>query len=182
MTASSSKYTPDQDLQSLVSLSDPTSYCSSSGSLGFFVSLKHAKLLLPGGLLHSLFPLSGTLCPCIPKVSITYMFASNKRLLRLSYASATVLGTGDTAVSRGGKKSLLPLSVCPSSWHLWSFRKSLLIANLKFKVIQCFVFLFIVSSHVCATFWDEGPCLSCSSLYFKGRMLPEAIMCWGNSC
>ena len=61
------------------------------------------------------------------------------------------------------------MSVCASSWHLWLFRKSLLITNLKFNVIQFFVFLFIVSSHMCAPFWDEGPCLSCSSLYFKGR-------------
>ena len=149
MTVSFSKCTPDQDLQSLVSLSDPTSYCSSSGSLGFFISLKHAKLLLPGGLLHSLFPLCGPLCPCIPKVSITYMFASNVSVqFSRSFVSNSLWMFTETQLcfwncsrhwgySSGQRrqKSLLPLSVCPSSWHLWSFRKSLLIANLKFNVI-----------------------------------------------
>ena len=63
--------------------------------LSLFVFLKHAQLLPPGGPLHLLFALPETLCLCIPKVSIEFMFASKNRcLLRISYSLGTVLITG----------------------------------------------------------------------------------------
>lgn len=91
--------------------------------------------------------------PLHSKESITFMFA-----LRTDVYGGSVMflalsqAPRDTAVDRRGKKSLVLLSLCPSSWYLLSLRKSFLITDLNFNAIHFFVFLFYLFPLVCHFF------------------------------
>lgn len=131
----------DQDLWSPVSLSDPRSYCSSSCSPAFFVILKHAKLFFPVRPLYLLFPLPGIPYPAFQKYPMCSCL-HHKMLIEDQLCSWHCRRHRGYSSERD--KSLLLLSICPSSWHLFSFRRSFLIIE-----IMLMLFIFFSSYLFC---------------------------------